>query len=1487
MVVEHGEKWPRAGRLVSEATRLAWFMVTTMALGVAMQATATGETTAMAMALALPAAWGAVVLVRIRRGLWLPYSTALFVVTIAFHLLTDAPLTVRIAYGLANLCQSVIFAWLVERYCPSAVRPDRIGHVGRLLLVSAGSSVVAGTVLTIGLIIGPTTAGGVIGSVAIQDAVMLGVVKAGADLLGLMTLVPAAFFGVHRLVASLGWSWILGWATTLGVALWVGFEATPITYSYLPLGLALLAIGQSGIEGAALIQLLLVPAATALTTTGSSPWGVASLPYARPLVAQGYGLTVSIAALLVGALVSERRGALTRLTRANEILEAMVAERTRDLAERNRRSAALADLNQSLAEARPDEDTIWQTVADQVRGVVDDVCVVRRVNPGAPGLTVVAVDERDPNSVRTTRDTFPSLHPPGRRPDQHPDQHALAVVPVRDAGEVLGTLTLYRRTEPGRSRQTGASSPDDVSFLEEVARRTSQAVVNARLRTRAEVLARRLEGLMDADAVGIFVVENDHIREANDAFLTIAGRDRLSLDAEGVPWETILLGSPTCPELIRLREQGRAKPHRETLQCPDGSTVPLLLAGARLGDNPGSWIGLAIDRSQAQSAEQALARRAAHAEILANCSQLAQGTGALDEDALNQITRQVADRIGGGLAILLDQDGRVRTAGFAHADPAIVGALRRVLDQEPPVAERGPITTTIASGQPLLATVDPAGTRPQTAAEWADSLDQTAGSSVAYLPLHARGKVLGIIFAQRSPCYLPDEFDFLSDLAENLALAIDNGRLQQAERIARTELAASEERFRTALDAMVDPVMMMTAVHDGVGAVTGFRVTYVNSAHVAARGLPRGAFLTQRDIRLTTPLPLLDELRDVLATGRPLHWDRAHWQLANQGPGTRYSDVRGIRVGQEVLVSWRDVTAQVRAEQHLADSEERLRLAFDEAPVGAALISLEANQLGCLLKINRALCELTGYPSDALTGADVTLITHPDQRAAERIGLTELASGSRDHLRQERRLVRADGSMIWARVTASVIRLDHGAAYAVEHVEDITDRRRAERELVFRALHDPLTGLGNRHLLMDRLDLALQQLSRRDGAIAVLYLDLDRFKQINDALGHDAGDEVLRRVGARLKATVRAPDTAARIGGDEFVVISTHLADETEALSIAERIRAALADPVVVAGRPVTVTASIGIVTSCSPTADPVKLLHRADLAMYQSKQHRQGDIAVYSNTLRDLTLQRDRIERDLRTALDNGWFRLHYQPIIDVADLRIVSAEALLRIDHPDRGLLLPEEFIDIAEDSELIHPIGAWVIDQATAALATWRAIDPGITVAVNISGRQTRRPGVMHQVLAAVRKASTDPSGLSVEVTERTLIHADESVIRDLNQLADLGVALALDDFGTGYSSLTYVKHLPVRIIKVDRSFVSGLGKRSDDTAIVAAVTALADALDLITVGEGVEHPHQLDALRRLGCHHAQGFYFCRPVSPEQFTHLLTARGELPAARQASSA
>jgi diguanylate cyclase (GGDEF)-like protein len=432
---------------------------------------------------------------------------------------------------------------------------------------------------------------------------------------------------------------------------------------------------------------------------------------------------------------------------------------------------------------------------------------------------------------------------------------------------------------------------------------------------------------------------------------------------------------------------------------------------------------------------------------------------------------------------------------------------------------------------------------------------------------------------------------------------------------------------------------------------------------------------------------------------------------------------------------------------------------------------------------------------------------------------------------------------------------------------DVTERVATAAQMHHRAFHDSLTGLPNRALLRDRLDQALHRAERSGHFVAVLYLDLDRFKVINDSLGHPAGDQVLIDVADRLSRAVRPGDTVARLGGDEFVVLAEAVGGHAEAEGIAERIRQALLQPITLhGGGSAVVTTSIGITLSRHAGSDSA--LRDADTALYRAKERGRDRHQIFDEGLRHRAVQRLDTEQLLRRALDTSEFVLYYQPIIELETGRITGNEALLRISDGN-GLILPEEFVSVAEESGLIVTIGAGVIGEACRQAVRWRedlGADAPARVTVNVSGRQLSATGIVEQVRAAMARSGATGDMLCLELTEGVLIEAGRSTLAALDELKEMGITLGIDDFGTGYSSLSYLKRFPVDFLKVDRSFIRGLGQDPEDTVIVRAVVALGQSLGLATIAEGVETQIQLEALQQLGCDMAQGYYFARPMAAD---------------------
>ncbi len=443
------------------------------------------------------------------------------------------------------------------------------------------------------------------------------------------------------------------------------------------------------------------------------------------------------------------------------------------------------------------------------------------------------------------------------------------------------------------------------------------------------------------------------------------------------------------------------------------------------------------------------------------------------------------------------------------------------------------------------------------------------------------------------------------------------------------------------------------------------------------------------------------------------------------------------------------------------------------------------------------------------------------------------------------------------------------------------ERRSSEERVQHEALHDPLTDLPNRNLFFDRLGHALAQTRRHDSAVAVLFLDLDQFKLVNDSLGHAAGDELLASVAPRLQSAVRPGDTVARFGGDEFAVLAEDVSSERDAVRVAERIAEALTRPFVLRQREHFASVSIGIAIGAGPER-PEDLVRDADAALYRAKDRGRGGYEIFDEVMRSRAVDHMRTENDLRRALQRSELELHYQPVIDLRDRSIVMLEALLRWRHPERGLLVPAAFIPVAEESRLIVPIGHWVIEQACLRAAAWQALDPDaspIGVAVNLSAPQLADSRLVRSVQSAVETSGIDPSTLRLELTERTLFEEAEDPEPSLRALQGLGVRLLLDDFGRGFSPLGYLKRLPLSGIKLDRTFSEDLSFDGRDAAIVRAINELAGALQMDVCAGGIETAEQLEAVEALGCTHAQGFLLGRPQASEEIDALLRDR---PASR-----
>ena len=520
---------------------------------------------------------------------------------------------------------------------------------------------------------------------------------------------------------------------------------------------------------------------------------------------------------------------------------------------------------------------------------------------------------------------------------------------------------------------------------------------------------------------------------------------------------------------------------------------------------------------------------------------------------------------------------------------------------------------------------------------------------------------------------------------------------------------------------------------------------------------------------------------------------------------------------------------------------------------------------------------IVGAGGDALVGSTFRDLVHRDDRAFFD-GLVANATAQPDAIVEGQfRLRHADGSIRYVDAIISNLTTDPAVAGLVFNTRDVTDRFRLEKELEQRAFYDSLTGLPNRAVFRDRLEHALARAGRdRSGQIAVLLLDLDGFKVVNDSMGHDAGDELLVAVGRRISATCRVSDTVSRLGGDEFAVLLEDAVSEVSAVQLAGRLQERLAAAFEIRNREVFVGASIGVALVDDASVRPEDLVRNADTAMYAAKTAGKGRHAVFQPEMHERTVEFFEIKADLKRAIERREFALHYQPIVNLETEQICGVEALVRWEHPKRGLVMPGTFISVAEETGMIGQLGVWVLGEACRQAAAWRASVPGassLTMNVNLSTRQLLEPDLVVRVAEVLRESGLDTAALTLEMTEGALMQDPDSTAQKLRALKQLGIELALDDFGTGSSSLAHLRQFPIDVLKIDKSFVDDVAREDGDAAaLVRGIVELARTLRLGTVAEGVESPTQVTALRRTNCERAQGYLFGRPVPPAELEAML---------------
>ena len=706
--------------------------------------------------------------------------------------------------------------------------------------------------------------------------------------------------------------------------------------------------------------------------------------------------------------------------------------------------------------------------------------------------------------------------------------------------------------------------------------------------------------------------------------------------------------------------------------------------------------------------------------------------------------------------------------------------------------------------------------------------------------------------------------DHLARLAPAVERSIANAAMRRKRRAAEQALRESEARYRLMVETAEEGVWLFDAED---------RISLANAKMTRMLGYEDGEMLGGRIEDFVHPSEVSDA-RGVVERcrkdGGGRHDFRLRrkdgewvWSILSMSP-MRYDDEH-----KGTLAMVTDITERKRSELALRDSENRLRTLIDAEPECVKLIDSQ----GILHHINAAGLAMMecDYPEEVL-GKSIYSRILPEYRDAYIKFIERVMKGERDRMAYE--LIGLKGTRRWMDSHAVPFRMENeDTSFVLSITRDVSEQKRSEERIEYLAYFDTLTGLPNRLLLHDRLQQALFEAERQDHRVAILFVDLDRFKNVNDSLGHAAGDLLLKAVAERLSALVRQGDTVARLGGDEITIVLTAVTDEEEIGRATGKILHAFESPFDIEGRELFVTASLGVAVYPSDGKDVTELLRNADAAMYRAKELGRNTVQLYS---REFTRQVTRslaLENALRQALEREEFTLHYQPVVCLKTGRIVATEALIRWNHPEFGMVPPAQFIPIAEETGLIVQIGTWVLHRACRQAQEWISAGlPPCRMSVNLSARQARAAELMTTVRSALDGCGLEARYLSLELTETDLMQTQGVVVQNLHQLAAMGIEILVDDFGTGYSSLSYLRRFPVHTLKIDRSFVSGITDNPSDATITRAIISMAHSLNLTVVAEGVETQDQLRFVRQHLCETVQGYFFSRPLPPDELGRIL---------------
>lgn len=666
-----------------------------------------------------------------------------------------------------------------------------------------------------------------------------------------------------------------------------------------------------------------------------------------------------------------------------------------------------------------------------------------------------------------------------------------------------------------------------------------------------------------------------------------------------------------------------------------------------------------------------------------------------------------------------------------------------------------------------------------------------------------------------------------------------------------SEMNKASQRLRATVDSMLDPHLLLRAVRDTYGLLLDIQIVEANDGALAVLG-PReqvvGAVVGDV-LPSAQSSEVYEWVTGVFETGRSLALDEVPLQ-------ERWLDVRAVRVGEFVSFTWRDVTQRRESAERTAESEQLFRAAMQAAVTGMAINDVD----GSFRVVNNALCRILGRTEEQLLKLALQDVADPEFLTDVRRERQRLLTEPEHTVRLTGQLSRGDGTNVWVAVGTALIYDSDGKPSAfLTQVEDISGEREARRQLAYQAFHDPLTGLRNRSWMLDLIAVELKVAQQRGTQIGVLFVDLDNFKVVNDSLGHAAGDEILQVVAERINGALRTRDQAARFGGDEFVVLVTDVEDRSDAERVAQRLSSAISQEIVVRHHPVIPSSSIGIAVS-QPSSTPESLLRDADVALFSAKDAGRSQWRFFDDAMHSQAMARMSLESQMRHGLDRDESLVHYQPVMMLDSGHVCGYEALVRWQHPQRGLLSAGEFIPVAEASGLVVPLGEHVIRSVVDFIAATPDL-PG-PISVNVSAMQLRSPRWLDWFLNAIE--GIDPRMLIVEVTETAMLSLIETTAADLTRLRDLGVGIHVDDFGTGFSSIALLRELPVTGLKLDISFVHALtADASPANAIAQGLAGLARGLDITPVAEGIETPEQAELLLAQGWTHGQGYLFGRPT------------------------